>query len=462
MCRTNSERRTPAMSLAIILLAAGQGTRMQSDLAKVLHPLAGVPLLHHAMRTCAAIEADRTIIVVGHGGEAVAAAAHEYDEEALCVAQDAQLGTAHAVKQARAALEGFEGDAIVLYGDTPFVRPETLDRMLAARAAGDAVVVLGFEAEDPAGYGRLVTDADGTLKAIIEHGDAREEQRALRLCNSGVVCASAPTLFSLIEAVGNDNVKQEYYLTDIVAIARSRGLSCRAVTCGEDETLGVNSRADLAAAEAVFQSRARASALADGVTLTAPETVFFAFDTAVGRDVSIAPYVTFGPGVTVETGAVIHGFCHLEGCHISAGARIGPYARLRPGAEIAEAARIGNFVEIKGAEVGRGAKVNHLSYVGDAQIGEGVNIGAGVITCNYDGFFKHRTVIDEGAFIGSNAALVAPVTIGAGAYVGSGSVVTTDVPAGDLAIARARQQNKAGLGTRIMTRLRALKAKEKG
>ncbi|NNU81096.1 bifunctional UDP-N-acetylglucosamine diphosphorylase/glucosamine-1-phosphate N-acetyltransferase GlmU [Halovulum dunhuangense] len=447
------------MSTAIILLAAGQGTRMNSDLPKVLHRLAGAPLLHHAMRSGAALGAERMVVVTGHGSEAVRKAAQAQDEDAVCVVQEEQLGTAHAVAQARDALAGFEGDAIVLYGDTPFVRPETLEAMQEARASGAAVVVLGFVAGDPAGYGRLILDAGGALQAIVEHKDATEAQQAIRLCNSGVVCADAATLFDLVAAVGNANAKGEYYLTDIVGLARARDLTCAVVTCDEAETMGVNSRQDLARAEAVFQARARAEALENGVTLTAPETVFFAFDTVVGRDVTIAPFVTFGPDVTVESGAEIRAFCHLEGCHISEGAQIGPYARLRPGAEIGEDARIGNFVEVKAAQVGRGAKVNHLSYVGDASVGEGANIGAGTITCNYDGVFKHRTVIGDGAFIGSNTALVAPVTVHAGGYVGSGSVVTMDVPSGDLAISRARQVNKAGLGARMMARLKALKAK---
>ncbi|WP_112323439.1 bifunctional UDP-N-acetylglucosamine diphosphorylase/glucosamine-1-phosphate N-acetyltransferase GlmU [Oceanibium sediminis] len=447
------------MQSAVILLAAGQGTRMQSDMPKVLHPLAGAPLIHHAMRSARAAGIERTVVVTGHGASAVEAAVAALDDCARCVVQEEQLGTGHAVAQARDALADHRGDAFVLYADTPFVRPETLDAMARARADGHGVVVLGFEAADPTGYGRLVTDADGALLEIVEHKDASEAQRKIGLCNSGVVCADAGTLFELVSAVGNDNAKGEYYLTDIVAIARTRGLSATVVRCDEAETLGVNSRSELAGAEAVFQARARAEALENGVTLTAPDTVFFALDTVIGRDVTIAPYVTFGPDVTVESGAEIRSFCHLEGCHISEGAQIGPYARLRPGAEIGEGARIGNFVEVKNADVQRGAKVNHLSYVGDASVGEGANLGAGTITCNYDGVFKHRTTIGAGAFVGSNSALVAPVTLGDGAYVGSGTVVTSDVPGGDLAIGRARQVNKPGLGAKLRARLLALKAK---
>ncbi len=360
--------------------------------------------------------------------------------------------------QAAPELAGFSGDAIVLYGDTPFIRPETLQAMLEARAAGAGVVVLGFEAAEPGGYGRLVLDETGGLAAIVEAKDASPEQRAIRICNSGLMAADAATLLELLNEVGNDNAKGEYYLTDVVALARARGLSAAAITCPEAETLGVNSRADLAGAEAAFQARARAEAMANGATLTDPGTVWFALDTVIGRDVVIGPSVVFGPEVTVESGATIHAFCHLEGCHVSGGARIGPFARLRPGAEIAEDAHIGNFVEIKNAIVEEGAKANHLTYIGDARIGAGANIGAGTITCNYDGVFKHRTEIGAGAFIGSNSALVAPVSVGARALVAAGSVVTDDVPEGGLAIARARQVVKPSLGQRMMERLRALKA----
>ncbi|MSU89141.1 bifunctional UDP-N-acetylglucosamine diphosphorylase/glucosamine-1-phosphate N-acetyltransferase GlmU [Rhodobacteraceae bacterium 2CG4] len=450
------------MSTAIIVLAAGQGTRMASDRPKVLHEVAHAPLLHHVLRAAAALAPERTVVVVGTGAEAVAGAARALDPRAETALQAERLGTAHAVAQARPALDGFAGDALVLYGDTPFVRPETLQAIRAARADGAAVVVLGFEAADPSGYGRLITGADGALQAIVEHKDASAAQRAIRLCNSGVVCADAPTLFGLIEAVGNDNAKGEFYLTDIVAIARARGLSCRAVTCDEAETLGVNSRADLARAEATFQTAARARAMAGGATLTAPDTVFLAHDTRLGRDVTVEPFVTFGPGVTVADGARIRAYSHLEGAHVAEAAVVGPYARLRPGAQVGPRARIGNFVEVKAAEIAEGAKVNHLSYIGDASVGAGANIGAGTITCNYDGVFKHRTAVGAGAFIGSNSALVAPVRIADGGYVASGSVVTIDVGAGDLAIARARQVNKPGLGARMVARLKALKQKGTG
>ena len=322
-----------------------------------------------------------------------------------------------------------------------------------------ATELLGFEAEDPARYGRLIVD--GTrLERIVEWKDATEAERAIRLCNSGVVMADTETLMSLVSAVGNDNAASEYYLTDIPEIGKSRGLIAEVVTCDEAETLGVNTRADLAAAEAVFQANARARALADGVTLIAPETVFFSLDTHLGRDAIIEPNVVFGPGVTVETGAQIRAFSHLEGCHVSKGAIVGPYARLRPGAEVSNDARIGNFVEVKNARIGDGAKVNHLSYVGDARIGAASNIGAGTITCNYDGFFKHHTDIGENVFIGSNTMLVAPVSVGDGAMTATGTVVTRNVPAGDMAVARSKQDNKPGFATRFMEKLRAAKARQ--
>ena len=330
--------------------------------------------------------------------------------------------------------------------------------MAEARKSHD-VVVLGFEPADPARYGRLVMSGD-RLDRIVEFKDASDEERAITFCNSGVICAGAATLFDLIEAVGNDNASGEYYLTDIVAIANGKGLSATAIACDEAETLGINSRTDLAAAEAAFQARARAEAMENGVTLPAPETVHFAFDTAIGRDTTIEQNVVFGPGVTVETGAHIRAFSHLEGCHVSRGAVVGPYARLRPGAELAEDTRIGNFVEVKNATIDEGAKVNHLSYIGDAHVGSGSNIGAGTITCNYDGLGKHHTEIGENVFIGSNTMLVAPVTVGNGALTGSGSVITKDVPADALAIARAEQVNKPGMARKLFELLKKKKAQK--
>ena len=444
------------MPVSVIILAAGQGTRMNSDLPKVLHPVGAAPLLHHAMRAAQSLDPDRTIVVAGHGAEAVSKAAKAFDPEAQIVLQTEQRGTGHAVQQAAPLLEGVGGDAIVLYGDTPFVRAETLDRLLQARAR-HAVVVLGFDARDPDRYGRLVAQ-DEDLHRIVEFKDASPEERAITLCNSGVICAETSLLLDLVSGLGTANAAGEYYLTDIVGLARDRGLSAGVVICDEAETLGINTRAQLAQAEAAFQTAMRAEALDNGVTLTAPNTVFFALDTHIGRDAIIAPNVVFGPGVTVESGAVIHAFCHLEGCHVSRGATVGPFARLRPGAELAEDVHVGNFVEIKNTVLDEGVKVGHLTYLGDAHVGEHTNIGAGTVTCNYDGVMKHRTEIGARAFIGSDTMLVAPVTIGAGAMTASGSVITTDVPADALALGRAAQVNKPGLAARLMDRLRAIKA----
>lgn len=446
------------MSIALVILAAGQGTRMNSDLPKVLHPIGGAPMLVHAIRSGEPLEPSRIVVVTGHGGAAVGRAAEDYSPFVQIAVQEQQLGTAHAVAQSREALAGFDGDVIVLYGDTPFIRPETLERMQAARSTHD-VVVLGFEAADPGRYGRLVMDGE-RLDKIVEFKDATDEERQITLCNSGVVAADAKVLFDLIDGVGNDNAAGEFYLTDIVGLARAKGLSAGAVTCEEAETLGINSRAELAVAEGIFQSRSRAEALADGVTLVAPETVFFAFDTVVGRDTVIEPNVVFGPGASVESEAQIRAFSHLEGCHVSRGAVVGPYARLRPGAELAEGVKVGNFVEIKAARVDRGAKINHLTYVGDAEVGEEANIGAGTVTCNYDGVMKHRTRIGARAFIGSSTMLVAPVSVGDDAMTASGSVITEDVEPGALAIGRARQVTKPGLARRLFEMLKAQKLKK--
>ena len=445
------------MNVALIILAAGKGTRMKSDLPKVLHPIAQAPMLVHAMRAGQALEPDRTVIVAGHGAEAVGRAAQAQDEMAEVVIQAEQKGTAHAVAQAAATLRDHEGDALVLYGDTPFIRPETLERMVEARATHD-LVVLGFEAADPARYGRLVMEG-GDLARIVEFKDATEAERAISFCNSGVIAARTRTLFDLIEAVGNDNASGEYYLTDIVAIARARGLTATAIACDEAETMGVNSRPELARAEALFQARARADAVEDGVTFYAPESVYFAYDTVIGRDTLVEQNVVFGPGVTVESGAHIRAFSHLEGCHVSRGAVVGPYARLRPGAELAEDVRVGNFVEIKNAVLDEGAKVNHLSYIGDASIGAQSNIGAGTITCNYDGVSKHRTEIGARVFIGSDTMLVAPLRIGDGAMTGSGSVITEDVPGDALALGRAPQVTKPGMARKLFDLLKSRKKK---
>jgi len=446
------------MQTALVILAAGKGTRMNSDLPKVLHPLAGAPLLLHAMQTGATLDPAHTVIVAGFGADAVQKAALSYDATAQVVLQHEQLGTAHAAVQAREALKKFDGTVIVLFGDTPFVRPETLTAMIEAQSHHD-IVVLGFEAADPARYGRLITEGDSLIR-IVEYKDATEEERAVTLCNSGVLACNTPLLFELIDEIGNDNAAGEYYLTEVPERARARGLSATVVRCDESETLGINSRAELAAAEAAFQDRARRDAFDNGVTMAAPETVYFGFDTVIGRDSVIEPNVVFGPGVTVETGATIRAFSHLEGCHVARGAIVGPYARLRPGTELGEDVRVGNFVEMKNARLGDGSKVNHLSYVGDATIGTQTNVGAGTITCNYDGVLKHHTQIGDHAFIGSNTMLVAPVQIGDHAMTASGSVITSDVEPEALAMARAPQIEKPGMATKLRAMLKAKKAKQ--
>ena len=442
-------------AVALVVLAAGQGSRMQSDLPKVLHRLGGTALLAHALAAGRSLDPALVVVVAGHGADAVTSAVAKLDPEARVALQSQQLGTGHAVAQALPLLDGFDGRVVVLYGDTPFIAPETL----AALAAHPAdVVVLGFNAADPGRYGRLVADGD-TLERIVEYKDADEATRAITLCNSGVMAADAGLLRDLVARLSNNNAAGEYYLTDVVALARAQGRSAAVVTCDEAETLGINTRAELAAAEAAFQSRKRAEALGNGVTMADPATVWFALDTHVGRDAIIGQNVVFGPGVTVESGAEILPFCHLEGCHVSAGATVGPFARLRPGAELGGDAHVGNFVEIKNSVLAEGVKVGHLTYLGDAEIGERTNIGAGTVTCNYDGVGKHRTVIGADAFIGSDTMLVAPVRVGAGAMTGSGSVITQDVPDGALALGRARQVTKPGLATRIMQALRAAKGK---
>ncbi|MGJ8603900.1 MAG: bifunctional UDP-N-acetylglucosamine diphosphorylase/glucosamine-1-phosphate N-acetyltransferase GlmU [Marivita sp.] len=446
------------MSIALVILAAGKGTRMESDIPKVLHKIGGAPLLHHAMLSASALEPDRTIVVTGHGAELVEAAALDFDADVIAVRQDEQLGTAHAVLQAQDALDEFNGDVIVLYGDTPFISTETLEAMLAARASHD-VVVLGFDAADPGRYGRLIMDGTALLR-IVEYKDAKDEDRAVKLCNSGVICAASSTLLSLLAEVGNDNAAGEYYLTDIIGLANARGLKATAVTCDEAETLGINSRLELASAEATFQTNKRRALIEDGVMMQAPDTVFLSFDTIIGRDAEIEPNVIFAPGVTIESGARIRAFCHLEGAHVSRGSTVGPFARLRPGAELAEHVHIGNFVEIKNAQIDEGAKVNHLSYVGDAEIGARSNIGAGTITCNYDGVMKHRTIIGRDSFIGSNTMLVAPVTVGHESMTATATVVTKNVPDGAMAIARTEQTNKDGFARKLFSMLRAKKAKQ--
>jgi bifunctional UDP-N-acetylglucosamine pyrophosphorylase/glucosamine-1-phosphate N-acetyltransferase len=443
--------------VAAIILAAGRGTRMKSDLHKVLHPIAGRPMLAHLLATVAELEPARTVVVVGDRSEQVEplVAAHG----GVVVVQEPQEGTAHAVLQAQAALAGFEGDVLILYADTPFVSAATMRAMVAGLAAVEAAVVVAFRPADPKHYGRILALPDGSIVKMVEYKDANDEERALGLCNSGLMAVRAGDLWPLLARVGNDNAAAEYYLPDLVMIAAADGRASSAIEVPAEEVEGINSRGELAAAEAGWQARRRAEAMESGVSLAAPETVWFSHDTRIGRDSIVEPNVFFGPGVTIGEGVRIRAFSHIEGATIAAGAEIGPYARLRPGAEIGEHARVGNFVEVKNARLGKGAKANHLSYLGDADIGAGANVGAGTITCNYDGFFKYRTTIGAGAFIGSNSALVAPVTIGAGALVAAGSVITRDVPDDAVALARGAQVDKPGRAKRFREVMAARKKK---
>lgn len=446
--------------VAAVILAAGKGTRMKSNLHKVLHPLAGQPMLAHLMDSVAALRPERMVVVVGSGREQVEplVAAHG----GLVVVQDPQLGTAHAVQQAEPALAGFDGDILILYGDTPLVPPGTMRRMQDRLGQDDrpAAVVVGFRPDDPKHYGRIVAREDGTIDKMVEYKDAKPAERAVRLCNSGLMAARASDLWGLLSRVGNDNAAGEYYLPDIVMLAGRDGRASAVIEVDADEVEGINSRSELAQVEAVWQRRRRERAMADGVSLVAPETVWFSHDTEIGRDTVVEPNVVFGPGVVIGEGVRIRAFSHIEGARVADGAEIGPYARLRPGAEIGQDARIGNFVEVKKARLGRGAKANHLTYIGDAEIGANANIGAGTITCNYDGFFKYRTVIGEGAFIGSNSALVAPVTIGRDAIVAAGSVLTRDVEDQALAVARGRQEDRPGWAGRFRSAMAAKKKQQ--
>lgn len=444
-------------SLAVVILAAGQGTRMKSSKHKVLHPLAGRPMLLHLLESAADLNPARQIVVVGAGREQVEKAVSGRGVEIAVQAE--QLGTGHAVSQAGEALGGFDGDVLILYGDVPLVRPETMRAMIERLHSQDdpACVVLGFRPQDAAAYGRIIADVDGRIEKMVEYKDATAAERAVDLCNSGLMAVRAEDLFPLLSRVSNENAAGEYYLPDIVMLAAAEGRNSAVIETGADEVAGVNSRAELAAVEACWQAARRLEAMRDGVTLVAPETVFFAHDTVLSRDVTIEPNVVFGPGVVVEEGATIHAFCHLEGAHIGKDAAVGPFARLRPGADLGEKTKVGNFVEIKKATLGRGAKVNHLSYVGDATVGQDVNIGAGTITCNYDGYFKHQTVIGDRAFIGSNSALIAPVRIGRDAIVAAGSAVSRDVGDGELRLVRAEQFVKPGWADRFHDAMRKRK-----
>ena len=447
----------PAHRRAAVILAAGQGTRMKSALPKVLHPVGGRAMLDHAIDAAEALGCERIVVVVGAHSPAVRDhVVKRLGEDAIAV-QDPPLGTGHAVRAAEAVLGDFVGQVVITYGDVPLLRAADIEPVFAAQ---DGVTVIGFEARDPGAYGRLVMDGDA-LAAITEAREASPEVLALTACNSGVMAAPVGLLFELLAEVRDDNANGEFYLTDVVELARKRGAPTRAVFAGEDAVMGVNAQGELAVAEALFQKARREAFLAAGVTMPAPDTVHFAFDTEVGGGTTIEPYVVFGPGAKIASGARIRSFSHIEGAVVAPGAEVGPYARLRPGADLGEGVKVGNFVEVKNVRMGKGAKANHLAYLGDGEVGDRANIGAGTIFCNYDGFFKHRTVVGEGAFVGSNSALVAPVTIGAGAMIGSGSVITKDVAPGDLALGRGEQTARVGWAARFMTTMRAKKAARK-
>lgn len=445
--------------IAAIVLAAGKGTRMKSDLHKVLHPIAGRPMLLHLMASVDTLNPAKKVVVVGDKADQIETA---LAGSAGLAVQEPQLGTGHAVQQAEGALADFDGDVLILYGDVPFVPTATMQAMIERLGAPDApaVVVLAFEPADPLQYGRVITDGDRVVK-MVEHKDATEAERAVRLCNSGLMAAKARDLFALLARVTDDNAAKEYYLVDIVNIANADGRSCAVVKTDPDDVAGINSRAELAQAEAQWQAFKREEAMAGGASLRAPDTVWFSWDTELGRDVTVEPNVFFGPGVTVADKATIRANCHIEGAIIGEGCDVGPFARLRPGTVLGEKAKIGNFVETKKAVLGKGAKANHLTYLGDVSVGAGANIGAGTITCNYDGYFKYRTEIGENAFIGSNSALVAPVKIGRDAIVGAGSTVTADVMDGELRLVRAEQSVKPGWADRFHDAMRKKKAAEK-
>ncbi|MCK0208459.1 bifunctional UDP-N-acetylglucosamine diphosphorylase/glucosamine-1-phosphate N-acetyltransferase GlmU [Starkeya koreensis] len=440
--------------LLVIVLAAGEGTRMLSDLPKVLHQVAGRPMVSHVLDAARGAGAAQIAVVIGPDHEQVAAEVKRVAPGAEVFVQEQRRGTAHAVLSAREALARGYDDVVVMYGDTPLVRAETLDRLRAPLAEGAAVSVLGFRPESPAGYGRLLTEG-GELVAIREEKEASAAEREIGLCNGGLMALDGKAALDLLDRIGDANAKREFYLTDAVEIARALGRTAAACEAPTEEVVGVNSRAQLAEAEAILQQRLRQRALDAGVTLVAPQTVFLSSDTRFGRDVVVEPNVFFGPKVRVEDGATIRAFSHVEGAHVGPGAIVGPFARLRPGAELGQGVHVGNFVEIKASDLAAGVKVNHLTYVGDSSVGANTNIGAGTITCNYDGYRKHRTTIGANAFVGTNSLLVAPVTVGDGAYLATGSVITEDVPADALAIGRARQVNKPGLAARLRARLSA-------
>jgi len=445
-----------ATGTAIVILAAGKGTRMKSGVPKVMHPIAGEPLLNHVIATARALAPERLVLVLGPDMEDVARSLPDIE---IAIQQE-RLGSGHAVLMARQALGGFTGDVLVLYGDVPLITPETLCALLAARRTGAAVAVLAFAPFDAATYGRLELGPGGELERIVERLDSDDSHAELTLCNSGIIAVDGQCLFTLLDNIDNNNAKGEYYLTDIVAGARVRGLDCVYAMADAQEVLGVNDRSQLAEAEAVLQNRLRSAAMKNGATLIDPTSVWFSRDTQLGSDVTVGPHTWFGPGVSVADGVEIRAFCHLEGATVGEGATIGPYARLRPGAEVGPGAHIGNFVEIKKARIEEGVKINHLSYIGDARVGAAANIGAGTITCNYDGFTKSLSDIGEGAFIGSNSALVAPVVIGEGAVVAAGSVIVRDVTADAIAVARSKQSERKGAAARRRAKKKIKKGKE--
>ena len=448
-------------ALSTVILAAGKGTRMKSRLPKVLHEIAGRPMLGHVLANTRFDGSAKTVLVVGPDMDQVANYARNQRDDLAVVVQKSQLGTGDAARTALPELRGGEGVVLVVFGDTPLVRAGTLADMVETCRMSGSIVILGFEAADPTGYGRILLD-NGKVRRIVEHKDANEEERRTRLCFGGPMAVPAAHFGKLLEGLSNENAQGEYYLTDVVSLGRDAGIDCVCVTCPEADIQGVNSRADLAAAEASLQQRMRREAMAEGVTFLDPDTVYLSFDTKFGRDVTVGQNVVFGPGCDIEDAVTIKAFSHLEGAKIAEGAEIGPFARIRPGSEIGRKARIGNFVETKKAKVEEGAKINHLSYIGDARVGAGANIGAGTITCNYDDYSKFFTDIGAGAFVGSNSSLVAPVKIGDGAYLGSGSVVTKDVSADALAVARGRQIEKAGWAAAFRAKNESIKKTSSG
>ena len=454
-----SAEKSSAGPLAVIVLAAGKGTRMKSDLHKVLHPIAGRPMLKHLLASLGELNPARQVIVAGDRREQIEAALAGSGAEV--VVQEPQLGTAHAALMAKDALAGFDGLVLVCFGDVPFLSSATAARLCGA-LDGAKVAVLGFRPADTAAYGRIIADDAGTVARMVEHKDASPEERAVNLCNSGVIVAHSADMWRLLEKVDDNNAAREFYLPDVATHAIAEGARVAVVEADESEVMGINSRAELAEAESRWQQRRRKQAMDDGATLIAPETVWFAWDTRLGRDVLVEPNVFFGPGVTVADGVKIRANCHIEGASLASGVEVGPFARLRPGTVLEEKAKVGNFVEVKKATMGAGAKANHLSYIGDAEVGAGANIGAGTITCNYDGYFKYKTIIGERAFIGSNSALVAPVKIGADAIVAAGSAVTRDVAAGELRIVRGEQLVKPGWADRFHDAMKKKKAEKKG